>query len=93
MVDYRAAQEMNSEWICISKPYAVFMQYAEQLAGKIFGGPTVKSFLSASLWVDMISSVVVTIHQGEQMINTAKLSPAQWHSNVWVNMFKEACIH
>lgn len=49
MVDYRAAGEMNSEWICISKPYAVFMQYAEQLAGKIFSGPTVKSFLSASL--------------------------------------------
>lgn len=49
MVDYRAAREMNSEWICISKPYGVFIQYAEQLAGKIFGGPTVKSFLSASL--------------------------------------------
>lgn len=76
MVDYRAAREMNSEWICISKPYGVFIQYAEQLAGKIFGGPTVKSFLSASLWVDMISSVVVTIHQGEQKDKQGQALPS-----------------
>lgn len=61
-------QYMNelSDWICVSKPYAVSMQHAEQQAGKIFGGPIVKNFLSSSLWMDRISSVAVTLNQGEQ---------------------------
>lgn len=62
-----AEQYMNelSDWICIAKPYAVFMQYAKQPPGKILSAPIVQTFLSTSEIVDMIHSVV-TVNQRKQ---------------------------